>query len=92
MSSKEQQAELFMLEPNAPAHFMEHVRSRLGGKRSVSVADVAGTCNVSVTTVYSWIDAGLIEAVNVGTTRAYYRVHAPSVMAFLESRVVGGAK
>lgn len=89
MTTTEHQQELFPRE--TPAHFLDHVRSRLGNKRSVSVSDVAGTCNVSVTTVYAWIDAGLVEAVNVGITRAYYQVYAPSVIAFIEKRMVGGA-
>jgi hypothetical protein len=87
---QEHQTELFQRE--TPAHYLDHVRSRLGNKRSVAVSEVAGTCNVSVTTVYSWIEAGLVEAVNVGTTRAYYQVYAPSVIRFLEQRHLGGAQ
>ena len=83
------QPDLFPRE--TPAHFLDHVRSRIGGKRNITVSETAGVCNVSVTTVYGWIDAGLVEATDVGATRAYYQVYAPSVIRFLEARQRGGA-
>jgi len=52
---------------------------------------VAAACNISVQTVRNWIDAELVEAVNVGSgDRPFWKVYRPSVLRHMERKVNGG--
>ena len=66
----------------------EIVRKRLGGKFAVRVSDVAAACDVSVTTVYDWIDDGTLQAVDLNKgrphLRPFYQVRAESVVELYE--------
>lgn len=65
--------------------FQGELKKRLGHRAFVSVSLVASACDVSVMTVFSWIQAGVIDARNVSVAdRPYYRIYAPSVIKFLE--------
>jgi hypothetical protein len=65
--------------------FQGELRKRLGHRAFVSVSLVASACDVSVMTVFSWIQSGEIEARNVSVApRPYYRIFAPSVIRFFE--------
>lgn len=68
--------------------FLDELRKRLGHRAFVSVSLVATACDVSVMTVQSWRESGLIESVNVSASgKPYYRIHAPSVIRFFERRI-----
>ena len=68
---------------------MARIRARLGRADMVTVSDVVAACAVSTDTVYTWIEAGEIEAANLAPRgkRAYYQIYAPSVLAFYERRM-----
>ena len=78
-------------EPKAVSHLLQVYERRLGSKSFLSPAEVATAFSVSITTVYAWIDAGLIEAVNLSSNdnRPRYSVHAESLLKFVQSRIVG---
>ena len=83
--AKAVQTEMFPRE-NARSLY-EAVKARLGVKSIVRPVAVASACNVSIGTVYAWIDDGRIEAANVGGDRAYWQVFAPSVLKFYRERL-----
>lgn len=63
------------------------IRGQFGHKGFVSVSDVAAACNVSCRMVLAWREAGLIDGLNVGSgEKTYYRIFAPSVVTFFETR------
>ena len=65
--------------------FVEAIRRRLGERLAVRPADVAAACDVSLSTVYAWIEEGVVEAVNIGRgERASWQVLGSSVVAFYE--------
>ena len=79
--------QLLFPEPTAES-LLSAVRARLGTRTLTTVSAVAQACNVSVTTVYHWIEEGLVQAVNVGSgTKGYYQVFAPSVLEFYRKRL-----
>jgi hypothetical protein len=83
---RETQAALAIVEPHE-SRFMDELRKRLGSKAFVNVPFVAEACSVSVTTVKTWIDSGAIEARNLSVSdKPFYRIYAPSVLAFYERR------
>jgi hypothetical protein len=78
------QAALPLPDPVEPS-FTAELRKRLGHRAFVSVSLVASACDVSVMTVFSWIQSGVVEARNVSVAeRPYYRIFAPSVIRFFE--------
>lgn len=78
------QAALPITDPMEPT-FLGELRKRLGHRAYVSVSHVATACDVSVMTVFTWIQSGVIEARNVSLApRPYYRIFAPSVIRFFE--------
>lgn len=81
------QADLGIREP-VEGSFLAELRKRLGHRSFVSVSLVATACDVSVSTVKTWIESGSVEALDVSVTaRPYYRVYAPSVLRFYEKRL-----
>jgi hypothetical protein len=82
-----QQLDLIPRDP--PKNVMEAIERKLPRADWVSVSDVAISINVSVTTVYSWLDEGLIQHVNASANkdRQYYRIYRPSVIAFFKARL-----
>jgi hypothetical protein len=66
---------------------VEAIRKRLGERLVVRPADVAAACDVSLSTVYAWIEEGVVDAVNIGRGgRACWQVLTTSVVAFYERR------
>jgi hypothetical protein len=82
------QPELFARE--SAATLLAAVCARLPNSELVSVSDVATACNVSVTLVYTWIEEGLVHAVNLGSeSKTYWKVFRPSVVDFWTRRLAG---
>ncbi len=71
------------------------IRRRLGNQRLLSAATVASACDVSVNLIYTWIDTGAIEAVDLSTStkkrgkrpKACWRIYRPSVIEFFRKRM-----
>lgn len=66
---------------------LEAIDGRLPKRDLVTVSQVAKACWISVTVVYSWIDAGLIEAAPIGATKNYYSIFRKSVIDFYRKRL-----
>ncbi|HRZ55998.1 MAG TPA: helix-turn-helix domain-containing protein [Candidatus Paceibacterota bacterium] len=80
-----------LLPREAPEKVMAFFQARLPHNELLSVVDVAAACNISVQTVRNWIDAELVEAVNVGSgDRPFWKVYRPSVLRHMERKVNGG--
>jgi len=66
----------------------EQVRQRLGKRFAVRPSDVAAACDVSLNTVYGWIEDGSVAAVDLNKgrphLRPFYQVRAESVVALYE--------
>ena len=79
--------ELPLREPDMQS-FISELRKRLGHRSFVPLSHVASACDVSCATVKAWIDAGVIDALDISvTSRPYYRIFAPSVVRFYERRM-----
>jgi len=90
---KHVQGELFAdpIQEEKAADMMAMLSQRLP-RTWVRPSDVAVAVDCSVATVYEWIEAGLIVAVDYGSAeRPAWKVYGPSVLAFMESRK-GGRK
>lgn len=88
MTFKAEQLDLFPRDK--PEKLMAFLAGKLPGTDLIGVSDVAGACNVSVHLVYGWIDEGMVQAVNFGSTkRPYWRVYRRSVLALMQSRLAG---
>lgn len=81
-------SELFNDAP--PSDMLSAFEARLPQKTYVKVSDIAAAADVDTDIIYGWIDAGLVEAVNLGSReRAYWKVFRPSVIAFYQRRISG---
>lgn len=82
------QTELF---PREPAKcFLDALKQRLGSSVYVRPSTVANACNVSLNTVYGWMQEGLIEAVHhagPNDDRGMWQVWAPSVLEYYKRRL-----
>ena len=82
------QTELFPREP--AKNFLDALKKRLGSSEFVRPATVADACNVSVNTVYGWMQEGTIEAVHhagPNEDRGMWQVWAPSVIEYYRIRL-----
>jgi hypothetical protein len=76
-----------LLSPEIHPTALAAILARLPQRELVNVSDVAVACNVSVSTVYSWLEAGDVESINLGgRDRAYFKLFRPSVVRFLQRR------
>lgn len=76
------------MQANAADMLMERIEDRLGGRDLIGVSEVADACSVGVSTVYTWIECGAIEAVNISVARRpYYKVFRNSVVKFMRERL-----
>ena len=71
-----------------PETALAAIRAAIGGKLWQTPPEIATACGVGLTVVYSWMDEGLIEAVNVSAgSKASNKIFAPSVIKFYERRI-----
>jgi len=74
---------------NGQADMIGTLRARLtrGRRDFLTPADIAAALDVSCLTVYGWIQAGDVEALDAGTHgRPAFKVFMPSLLSFLEQR------
>jgi hypothetical protein len=66
----------------------EAIKRRLGARELARPSSIASACDVSKQMVLDWIDAGTVEAANLGTDdRPYYQVYVPSVLRHYARRL-----
>lgn len=88
--AKTVQGELF---PNPPPKcLMEAIIRRLPRQDLLTVTDVADSVNVSVNTIYTWIESGSVEAINISVSnRPCWKLYRASVLKHLEQRLAGNS-
>lgn len=84
------QGELF---PRPPAKcLMEAILQRLPNADLLTVKDVSDAVNVSVFTVYTWIESGAVEAINISVSdRRCWKLYRASVVKHLERSLAGNS-
>ena len=67
---------------------MAAIRAAIGGRLWQTPPEIATACGVGVSTVYAWIDEGLVESPNVTPgKRPQYKIYSPSVIKLYERRL-----
>ena len=82
--------QLELLPREKPADLMAYFKGRLPAAALLAVSDVASCLNVSTTLIYAWIEAGEVQAVNLGSSdRPYWKIYRQSVLDALGHKLAG---
>ena len=67
-----------------------HLEARLPKADMLSVSDVSAALNVCVLTVYAWVEAGEIDAIDMGRgKKRFWKLSRASLVDFLQRRNLG---